>query len=425
MTDKEQANKKSIRLWNAVALYASSVLGSGILVLPGLTAQLAGPASILAWMLLAIASLPFAMTFASLSAKRKESVGVYSFAKEGFGKNASIVTGWLIYLWDITGAPAVAVVAASYLGYSFHLSRPEEFLIAAALVLVAVIVNYLGIVFSNRVQFAAIASVVALLIVTIAVSSFYIRPSNFQPFLPSGFIPVGSAAALIFWSFLGYENVSNVASEFENPERDFRRSVVLSVILISVLYVLVSFVTVGTAAYKSGGSVAPFAAILSHTLGAYAGIATGVLALFIIFSTVNAYTTGMSWVFKATAKDGGFPSIVAHTSRRTRSASGALSLMLVGYIPVFLIYYVYNIDLNTAFLVSGGAAIMIYIIGFAAAFRIVRKDRSIVNVWLPIVSFVMSVIIIAFVGLPILISIITVVAAIAYISVGSRHKRRN
>ena len=77
--------RKAIRLRNAVALYASSVLGSGILVLPGLAAKIAGPGSILAWIFLSLASYPFAFTFASLSARRPESGGVYSFAKEGFG----------------------------------------------------------------------------------------------------------------------------------------------------------------------------------------------------------------------------------------------------------------------------------------------------------------------------------------------------
>lgn len=84
---------RTIKLRNAVALYASSVLGSGILVLPGLTAKIAGPASILAWIFLAVASFRFAITFASLSARRSESVGVYSFAREVFGSRISTASG--------------------------------------------------------------------------------------------------------------------------------------------------------------------------------------------------------------------------------------------------------------------------------------------------------------------------------------------
>ncbi len=90
-----------------------------------------------------------------------------------------------------------------------------------------------------------LVAIIALLVATIAVSSFLVKIGNFQPFSPHGLLPIGSSSPLIFWSFLGYENVSNVASEFENPARDFRKSVVLSATLVSALYVSVSFVTIG------------------------------------------------------------------------------------------------------------------------------------------------------------------------------------
>ena len=63
-----------------MALYVSSVLGAGVLVIPGLAARAAGPASLLAWGLLSLASYPFAYTFSGLSARNPESGGIYSFA---------------------------------------------------------------------------------------------------------------------------------------------------------------------------------------------------------------------------------------------------------------------------------------------------------------------------------------------------------
>src|SRR5712692_6688870 len=67
--------RKAVTMRYAVALYMSSVLGSGVLVLPGLAAQKAGPASLIAWALLSLASYPLAYTFASLSARKPESGG--------------------------------------------------------------------------------------------------------------------------------------------------------------------------------------------------------------------------------------------------------------------------------------------------------------------------------------------------------------
>lgn len=414
LQQQPQNLRKTLTLRNAVALYASSVLGSGILVLPGLAAQIAGPGSILAWILLSLASYPFAFTFATLSARRPESGGVYSFTKEAFGYRMATVTGWLFAMWEITGAPAVALIAASYLGYAFPLNRSETYLIAIAIIFAAFLTNYRGIVLSKKVQLAVIASIVGLLLVAIVSSAFLVKTQNFTPFLPQGLAPVGTAAALIFWSFLGYENVSNVAEEFENPKRDFQRSILLSVLLISFLYVMVAFVTIGTNAYTAKGSIAPFAVILSNVLGSYGAAGTAILAVFIVYGVVNAYTTGMSRVFYASARDGGFPKALAHVNARTQVPDRALIAMFAWLIPVFAAYYLYNVDLETALLISSGAAIVIYVIGTAAGYKLLSKERNRRKALLAAISLAVSVVVMPFVGPLILVAVCVALAALAY-----------
>jgi len=421
MSDESKGLRKAIKLRNAVALYASSVLGSGILVLPGLAAQIAGPGSILAWILLSMASYPFAFTFATLSARRPESGGVYSFAKEAFGLRIATVTGWLFALWVITGAPAVALIAASYLGYAFPLDRLETFVIASGIILAAFIVNYRGIVISNKVQLATIGSIIALLLAAIVFSAFFVKLQNFTPFLPSGLLPVGTAAALIFWSYLGYENVSNVAEEFENPQRDFHRSIILSVVLISILYVSVAFVTIGTDAYRAGGSIAPFAVILSNVVGRYGAAGTALLAVFIIFGTVNAYTTGMSRVFYAVSRDGGFPRALDHLNEKTKVPDRALISLFGCTIPVLVIYYFFRVNLETALLIPSGAAILIYVIGSAAGVKMLGVARAETGMnrirkrmLLPLVSLGISLIVLPFVGWLLAVSLVVSLAALIY-----------
>jgi amino acid efflux transporter len=429
MTSQPTGLRKAIKLRNAVALYASSVLGSGILVLPGLAAQLAGPSSILAWIVLSCASYPFAITFASLSARRPESGGVYSFAKETFGLKIATATGWLFALWVITGAPAVTLIAASYLGYAFPIDRAETFVIAFGVIVAAFVINYRGIIVSNKVQLATIGCIVALLLAAIVTSSFYVKSQNFIPFFPFGLLPIGTAAALIFWSYLGYENVSNVAEEFENPKRDFRRSIVLSVILIGSLYVSVALVTVGTQAYKAGGSAAPFAVILSNVLGRFGAAGTALLAVFIIFGTVNAYTTGMSRVFYAVSRDGGFPSALDHVSSKTNVPDRALITLFALTIPVFAIYYFLRVNLETALLIPSGAAILVYVIGSASGVRIFSRKDSVAAgkktpVIFPTISLAISLIVLPFVGPLLFLSLLVVVAAIAYASLKEELSRK-
>ncbi len=411
--------RKAIRLRNAVALYASSVLGSGVLVLPGLAAQIAGPASIIAWILLSLASYPFAFTFASLSARRPESGGIYSFAKEAFGFRVGTVTGWLFGLFVITGAPAVTLIAASYLGYAFPLSRAETFVIAFGIILTAFIINYRGIVLSNKVQLAVVGCIVALLLATIVSSTSFVRLGNFRPFFPNGILPIGTAAALIFWSYLGYENTSNVAEEFEHPERDFHRSIILSVALISGLYIAMALVTIGTLAYQAGGSVAPFAAILSNVVGRHGAEGTAILAVFIIFGTVNAYTTGVSRLFYAVARDGGFPKAFDHLNTRSQAPDRVLVALLGSIAAVLAVYYFSRVDLETALLVPSGAAVIVYVIGSAAGVKILGRNLKAAKKEsvFPLVSLIISVIVVPFIGLPLVATFIVIIAALAYVTV--------
>jgi amino acid efflux transporter len=414
MASSNSGLRKEVTMRHAVALYMSSVLGSGILILPGLAAQIAGPASLIAWAILSLASYPLAYTFATLSSRRPESGGVYSFAKESFGPRAANAVAWLFILWDIAGAPAVMIIAASYLAYALPLSRTLVYLVAGLLLIGTFAVNYRGILVSSRVQMILIAAITSLLVVAVAASSLLIRPENFQPFLPHGILPIGTAAALIFWSYLGYENVSNVAEEFKNPQRDFHRSIVLSVLLISVLYFSVALTTVGTRAYESGGSVAPFAAMLSNALGAYGAITTGILAVVIIFGTVNAYQTGMSRVVYAAAKQGGLPKTIAQLDEKTGVPKNSLLLLISLSLVVLTLFYFFNVDLQTALLIPSGAAILIYIAGAAAGVKIMSGNRK--KRIFPWVSLILSIAMLPFVG-------VLLLAAIPFALLGALYKR--
>ncbi|HUK14054.1 MAG TPA: amino acid permease [Thermoanaerobaculaceae bacterium] len=404
--------RKAITLRHAVALYVSSVLGSGVLVLPGLAARLAGPASLIAWGVLSLASYPFAYTFASLSARNPESGGVYAFAKEAFGRHAAAATGWLFGLWFIAGAPAATLIAASYVGYAFPVGRLGIHLIAGGVIVVPFLVNLRGIVFSNRVQLAIVAAIVALLVAAAALSMGSVRAANFSPFLPNGLLPVGTAAALIFWSYLGYENVSNVAEEFEDPKRDFNRSVLASVVLIGVLYLSVAFVTVGTGAYEAGGSVAPFAAIFANVLGRWGAVGTAILAVVITLGTANAYIAGMSRVALAVARDGALPRAFARVSAATGAPWGSLTLLTGLSLAMLAVYYALEVNLQTALLIPSGAAVLVYVIGSAAGIRLLGGSG--VRRALPWISLLISVIVLPFVGWLALVALASAAAALAY-----------
>lgn len=415
------ALRKVITLRYAVALYVSSVLGPSILVMPGLAAKIAGPGSIIAWIGLSLASFPFAYTFASLSARHPESGGVYGFAKEAFGYRVGTVTSWLFAFWFITGAPAVTLIASSYLGYAFPLTRPETYVAALAIIASAFFINIRGIVVSTRVQLAVIVSIIAVLIAATLSSLGKVNPANFAPFFPNGVLAVGTAASLIFWSYLGYENVSNLAEEFENPKRDFVRAIFLSVLVIGVMFVSVSFVTIGTGVYANGGgSVAPFAAMLSNVLGRYAAVSITILTVFIIFGVGNAYMSGMSRVVYAASRDGAMPKVLDKLDPKRMAPNRALIALFSSSLIALLVYYFLNVNLETALLIPSGAAIIVYVLGSTAGVKLLKNNgKARITA---IISLGISLIILPFVGILLGASFGAILMALVYATYSKNRK---
>lgn len=414
--------KQAITVRYAVALYVSSVLGAGILVIPGLAAQVAGPASLLAWGLLSVASYPFAYTFSRLSARRPESGGIYSFAKEALGQRAASAVAWLFVAMLLPGAPALSLAAGFYVSSAVPMSRPEVYALATAILLAAFAVNYRGIRFSGRVQLAVVVLIVGVLSFAVAASSGNVRAANFVPFVPEGAASVGVAAALIVWSYLGYENVSNVAEEFKDPRRDFGRSVAVSVVLVSVLYLASAFVVVGTGAYRSGGGVTPFSGLMSSVLGPAGVLVVAALAVFIVFGNMNAYVAGMARVVYAAAKDGGFPAGLSDVHRGSGVPRRSIGFLLAVTMAGLAAFYLLGLDIQSGFLATSGAAILIYVIGSAAGVRLLKEGG-----WrraLPWASLAVSVAILPFIGPALAVSLAVALFGLAYGWVAGFFRRR-
>ena len=206
--------------------------------------------------------------------------------------------------------------------------------------------------------------------------------------------------------------MSNVAEELKNPGRDFHRSIPLSVLIISALYVSVAIAAVGSRAYEAGGSIAPFAAMLSNALGLYGAIGAAILAVIIIFGTVNAYTTGMSRVIYATAKEGGLPRILSRIDAKSGVPRSSLGLLLGLSWLSLAFFYFFNATLETALLIPSGAAILVYVVGSASGIKLLHGKG-----WrglLPWISLGVSLIMLPFVGVFLLISIAVAIAGLLY-----------
>jgi amino acid efflux transporter len=308
----EGSLRRTVTPAQGVALYVGAVVGTGVLVLPGTAASLAGPASVLAWVFVSVLGVPLALTFAALAGRYPDAGGVATFTGRAFGPAWGAAVGWF-YFFASTAAMSIGpLIGAYYAAGPLGLGRGGTFLLGAAMLAFAVASNAGGLRVSGRGQLLLSGCVALLLLAAAVVSVPRMSLDNWTPFVPEGWHAVGRVAVLLIFAVFGWEAIAQLSAEFENPERDVPRSTFLSVGVIALLYVGVAAAVVGTSTYGSTAvDRVAVASLLGNAMGARVGAAASFMALVISMATVNAYVAATSRLGYALARDGAFPGWLA------------------------------------------------------------------------------------------------------------------
>ncbi|PRX96223.1 APC family permease [Allonocardiopsis opalescens] len=315
------------------ALYVGAVLGSGVITLPSLAAQVAGPASLLAWAGLALASVPIAAAFAALGARFPDSGGLSTYARRAFGPRAAAVAGWLFYAAMPLGIPPLALMGAGYVtSAAGGAGAGATLLVAAAILAPPLAANAVGLRLSGRMQLAVTLVLALLLVAAVVLSLPHADPGNLTPFAPHGLLAVGSAAGLLLWAFHGWEAVPQLSAEFADPRRDIPRATAAALVVICGLYLAVATTCVLVLGPAAAGTQAPLALLLARGLDSSAvHIAAAVIAVVIIIGTVNTYLASAAKLGAALGRDGALPAWFARGAapgavpRRSLAVVAALS----------------------------------------------------------------------------------------------------
>jgi amino acid efflux transporter len=156
--------RRTINLPQAVALYAGAVIGAGVLILPGAAASEAGPASLVPWVFDTLLGVPIALTFAALAARFPEAGGVSVFASRAFGAAAGAIVGWFYFIAAAVAQALVALTGGHYAADALEWGRAGTFLVAAAILTIAVAANMRGLRVSARLQLVLAAAVASVLL---------------------------------------------------------------------------------------------------------------------------------------------------------------------------------------------------------------------------------------------------------------------
>ncbi len=307
--------RRVLTLREAVALGVGGTIGGGIFVLVGAAAGRAGPGALLAFLLAFGVSLLIALPYAELACRYPLAGGGYAFARALLGPHWGFLMGWGYWGAYIFISGYVTLGLGGYLHALTGLSP-----VAGALALIGIStgVNLVGVRLSGVVQSLVIGVAIVALLAFGVLGLPHVHVERFTPFLPYGAGGVAVATLLAFLAFGGFDMVAAAGEEIATPERNLPRAILLTLFVVLGLYLLVTFVALGTLPWNElGRSPAPLAAAATQFLGSTGRQFTALAAILTTAATGNAVLVVTSRVAFAMARDGALPGVVARVHPTT------------------------------------------------------------------------------------------------------------
>lgn len=272
--------RRSLSVWQVTATGIGIVIGAGIYVLVGPATQDAGNAVWLSFVVAGVLSALTGLSYAELAGMFPSAGAEYSFAKAAFNEVTGFLVGWLMIAANIIAAGAVSIGFAHYVG---HFSSVDERLVAIALIALLTGVVVVGIQRSIWFSVAlAFVQIGGLILVTSAGAPHIGDRDLLAGASVSGVL---GGAALIFFAFIGFDEIVTLSEETRDPARVIPRALLLSLAICSGLYVLVAITAVSVVGADAiAGSDTPLTVVIAHNWGSSAG---DIVAGIAIASTTN------------------------------------------------------------------------------------------------------------------------------------------
>ncbi len=354
--------KRDLGLWGAAAIVVGTVIGSGIFLVPkAMILQVGSPAMVFCvWIACGILSLAGALTYAELAAALPEAGGEYVYLRQAYGPFFGFLYGWT-QMW-VAKSGSIATLATAFFYYLANFypdlektltyipipigdgGGPLEIrygqILAMGVILFLAVVNYFGVKVGGAVQIAVTIIKVTLIgaIILVGLTARQGSASNFSTSVASVGGIAGFFAAMVaaLWAYDGWNNVTMVASEIKNPQRNLPLALTAGAAAVVVLYLLTNaayFYVLPADGVASSDRVA--ATMMRHIFGTSGAAAVSIAAMISIFAALNGSILSGSRVPYAMARDGLFFRSVGtvHKTHHSPSVSilalSAWSMLLV------------------------------------------------------------------------------------------------
>ena len=370
--------------FDLVLMGIGAIVGTGIFVLTGTGALTAGPALSLSFVVAAVACCFAALCYAEFASTVPVAGSIYTYSYATLGELAAWMIGWDLLLEYGLAAAAVSVGWSGYfqsLLAGFGIALPAALTAAPgalpgvttlinlpALVIMLLLTAMLGwgVRESARLNNIMVAIKVGVVLLFIIFGARHVQPANWQPYMPFGYHGMLSAAALVFFAFIGFDAVTSAAEEVKKPSRDLPIGIIGSLAVCAVLYVVVSAIMTGIVPYqKFLGVDHPVSLALQYAgenwiagfvdLGAILGMTTVILVM----------AFGQTRIIFAMSRDGLLPKRLStvhprfHTPFFATWLVGIVFGLIAAVIPLNILAELINIGTLAAFTMVSIAVVVL------------------------------------------------------------------
>ncbi|MCH4123843.1 MAG: amino acid permease [Levilactobacillus sp.] len=406
--------EKTLTAFSLTTMGIGAIVGSGIFITPGLiAANYTGPGVMLSYLIAVVVCAMAALCYSEFSSTIPLAGSAYTYVYAVFGEFAAWILGWALISEYLFAVSSVAVSWSSYfqnLLAGFGIKLPN-FLRAASgtagvhgggIDIVALVITMLvawllskGIRESARINNIMVIVKILVILLFIGIAIFYVKPANYNPFLPFGTSGIFKGAAVAFYAYIGFDAVSTASEEVKNPKRNMPIGIISSLLVAAVLYISLSAVLVGVVHYTKLGVADPVALALTlvHQNWASGVISLGAIVGMTTVLIVMSY--GGTRLLFAISRDGLLPASLKRLNPKTHVPVantwifGVVASLFAAVIPIDKIAELVNIGTLSAF-----AMVSLGIVFLRHDERFKNLDTSFKVPWypyLPIASFLACV----------------------------------
>jgi arginine:agmatine antiporter len=356
------SNARKIGLFPATMLVAGNMIGAGIFMMPTIMASIGGIAT-LGWLVTVPGAFVMGYLFARLGKIQPKAGGPYAYAREALGDFAGFQCNLLYWFSNVIANIAIATSITGYLTIFVPALR-NPYLGACSTVLMiwlSATLNMVGPRLVTRFEtLTTFLGVGPIALVGIAGWLFF-DPQLFQEGWNTAGIgevhAISSAVSIMFWAFMGVESASVAAAVVENPGRNVARATLIGVLIAAVVYVLSTTAIMGLIPNNElRHSSAPFADAAMRVLGPVGAVLITVCAIMKASGCLGGWTLINAETALATARDGLFPALFAHTDSRGVPVRG---LVIVSVLMTAIVFLTLSPSAGDAFMVLADISVLL------------------------------------------------------------------